>query len=464
MTMRSRAVDILEALMLRIEKPELIMPLFSPLLGCLRKIQGGLTQSLAEGKAFEARLRTFVAQKMCSKKISLVANGDEETSEGIADLVSSLIGDSKDSKNLVRRGTLLYDLSRSSSAPLRQLSQAVFLSVSRAVLHGDCEDAKQTICTGMGSLITQYFTKKNSKIPTAMIDDFASRFAAFVSSKLLPVLSSASSNGRTPFLRAEACRLISLLLKRYVHYPEDVQLAIKSHVPALMNNVASSIASLSNGESSASNDNGNSDDIKGHTRRDKKDGKSKRIRPAIQCARDIALLPVCASLFTDSTDEKKDDAPTKGKKGKKSDGGSSSKQTHFAALDGLKLVVSQVQGGEVAAQTMKSLLALTGETPTVNTIKNDANRDKNEANGYNAGYTGNKKQKNHTGTMDETLDKAEQRMLAQRAHEDGESTGTGHNNEDSNGSLKKNKKQKKGDKIQTETNKRKSVGLTPWHS
>ena len=161
--------------MTRVDQPELIMPLYPPLLVCLRKIQAGLTQSLPEGRAFESRLRAFVAQKMCSKKVTLSSHGDEETSEGIAELVEALVGASKaegDNKVSVKKGTLAHDLSKSQSAPLRQLAHVVFVSITRGVLAGDCEAAKTHVAGAASHLIAQYFQQKNSKIPSGLVDDF----------------------------------------------------------------------------------------------------------------------------------------------------------------------------------------------------------------------------------------------------------------------------------------------------
>ena len=75
---RSRALDILESLLNRVDSAELLMPILPPLLVCVRKLQTGLIQSLQEGRAFEERLRVYIESKFCKKRMSLVTEGDKE--------------------------------------------------------------------------------------------------------------------------------------------------------------------------------------------------------------------------------------------------------------------------------------------------------------------------------------------------------------------------------------------------
>ena len=80
---RSRALDILESLLNRVDSAELLVPIFPPLLVCVRKLQTGLIQNLHEGRAFEERLRTYIEGKFCKKRFSLIGEGDEEVEEGV---------------------------------------------------------------------------------------------------------------------------------------------------------------------------------------------------------------------------------------------------------------------------------------------------------------------------------------------------------------------------------------------
>ena len=485
MTMRSRAVDILEALMTRVDQPELIMPLYPPLLVCLRKTQVGLTQSLPEGRAFESRLRTFVTQKMCSKKISLATHGDEDTSEGIAELVEALVGASTvDGKVVVKKGTLVHDLSKSHSAPLRQLAHVVFVSICRGVLAGDCTAAKTHMASAVSYLCSQYFQQKNSKIPSALVDDIFNRFPAFAAQHSLKVLGKASGDGRTPFLRAEACRQMSVLLKRFAQYDESAQAAVAAQVPSLMTRVAGAITSLSGGAEGSKS----------------KDAKNKRLRPALQCAKDLAALPVCAALASAKAGagDKKKQTPKKGKKGAAAveSAGNGDSGDFLANLQALKAAVQASAGGDVASNAMRALLAVTGEAPeekektpkknkgTPSKDKDNKDASKGEKGGANTAGDGNgstpnpksKKQKvgqDAFGKLSDSaaLDKAEQRLLGQRAAEaeaDADGNGVGEESSSKRGGKGKGDKGKgdkdKDGKVTTETKKRKVEGQTPWHA
>jgi hypothetical protein len=62
---RSRAIDILEVFLHRNENALLVLPMFRPLLFCLKKVTASsLSKSLQEGRAFQQRLRSLIEAKV----------------------------------------------------------------------------------------------------------------------------------------------------------------------------------------------------------------------------------------------------------------------------------------------------------------------------------------------------------------------------------------------------------------
>ena len=202
---RSRALDILESLLNRVDSAELLVPIFPPLLVCVRKLQTGLIQNLHEGRAFEERLRTFIEGKLCKKRFSLIGEGDEEVEEGISELIQGLCV------------SLSADVTSAVSVPLRRMAQTVLLCFTRAVLGGDVEAAKESLGHCYTALCRLYFSKKNSRVNSQLFDEVVARFPEFSTEHLLEEFITAigSKDTKGPFLRTEGCRLAMLVLRRF---------------------------------------------------------------------------------------------------------------------------------------------------------------------------------------------------------------------------------------------------------
>ena len=62
----------------RIEAPELLLPLFAPLLRALRRLQAPGARQLQEARALEQRVRALLEQRLCKKKLAFDPAGDDE--------------------------------------------------------------------------------------------------------------------------------------------------------------------------------------------------------------------------------------------------------------------------------------------------------------------------------------------------------------------------------------------------
>ncbi len=258
---RSRAIDILDAVLARVELPELLVPLLPPLLMCARNVQTGLTSSLAEGRAFESRLRGVIDQRICKKKFALSHFGDKETEEGILEMVNGLCTQ------------LNVDID-SPSPSLRQLAQRTLLSLTRGVGLGDCDAAKDALGNTHKQLIHKYFYHKKSRIGAAMFDEAAQRFPDIAVSSYAAECAAGCETASSPFLRAEASRLLLAMVRRFGALNETSKDALKAAAPIAFASLAAAFSSFGSSESTA--------------------GSAKRLKPFMQCIRELCILPICA--------------------------------------------------------------------------------------------------------------------------------------------------------------------------
>ncbi len=263
---RSRAIDILEAVLTRVEAPELLMPLLSPLMLCLRRIQAGLTQNLAEGRAFESRLRGFLDQRICRKHFVLSHFGDKETEEGIYDMVTSL------------SAQIRIDL-QSPYPSLRQMASVALLSLSRSTIGGDCVNAKQAIGQFIMQLLESYFKHKKSRLTAAIFEEHFNRFPDFFVPHCIRALGVGCSSATSTFLRAEACRILQLIVRRFNTLAEATRADVRQAVPSLLRHLAVALTQSTDNPAV--------------------DVNAKRVKPILQCLRDICLLPICVGKISE---------------------------------------------------------------------------------------------------------------------------------------------------------------------
>jgi hypothetical protein len=274
MTMRSRALDILESLVHRLEAPELLLRLFHPLLTCIRKIQSGLTQSLQEGRTFETRLRQFMEQRVSKKKFRLKHFGDSETEEGIKETLDILIE------------PLMADYG-STAIQLRRLSHNCLLCLTRASLGGDSESVKDKVGDYTNSLLKPYFEKKNSRINSSLFEELIARFPDFSMKYLYPTILRGAKEGKSNFLKIDACRLASLFYKRVSNLDESSKKLLDKYSVSTFDAFSTILTVLQeNGGEVAKN--GNTEPSSSILKSSKE--VVKKVKPILQVIREFATL------------------------------------------------------------------------------------------------------------------------------------------------------------------------------
>ena len=269
---RTRAIDILEAIVSRNSTTGYLMvPMFTPLLRCLKKCIGStFIRSLQEGRAFENRLKGLFEAKLCKEKFHLVSA--EETSEELCVEIDNLAAEG------IQYSAQLLN---STESVVRQVALSSFVALLRATVsttssrpafsEEDEEEkpAKEVLVTTLQSLFEDLFSKRNSRIPVKLFHDITERFPDYVCEHLLEAIANACSEAKTSFLRAEACKLINVFIKKFKSLSTTSQQAVISAVSKVSYAVSQNL--LTNVTESV-------------------DNKSKRLRPIMELSRDMLKL------------------------------------------------------------------------------------------------------------------------------------------------------------------------------
>ena len=214
---RSRAIDILEIFIHRNDDTSISLPMFYPLLYCLKKISNSsIAQSLQEGRSFEHRVRSVIENKLCKSKFSLNAT-EKEDSDVLIESTSELL-------------TFISKCIRSSSPSMRLTSTCCFLSVSRGIISGKMGDALSLLTSSFRTLVVEYLNKKNSRVPVKVIDEVYSRFPDFSTGSSLPDVIEGTESAPTSFLRADAFRMLGSILKRHQSLSQGSQQQLFNNV------------------------------------------------------------------------------------------------------------------------------------------------------------------------------------------------------------------------------------------
>jgi hypothetical protein len=328
---RSRALDILEALLVKADSAELLMPLLPPLLVCVRRLQSGLAQNLQEGQAFEERLRSFIETRLAKKHFVLLAEGDVEVEEGVVQLVLRVCDGLK------------IDLT-CSSMPMRRMAQAVLLCVTRACAGSDVPAAQTVLAECVKSLLSLYFSKKNARLSSALFDEFVTRYPDFTVMHLMPLFVSApaAEDTKGAFLRTEGVRYLSSTLRRFVSLSEASKAQVGSSVTAICVALGTFLASLvGDGGDAGAN--------------------AKRIKPVLQCVRELAQLPVCKGKIDELRNAGAATAAN-GKKGSKKNGKKEAAAAAGPSFD--DAAAALVSAVEKAAAAGNSQQQQSSNTPT----------------------------------------------------------------------------------------------------
>jgi hypothetical protein len=166
--------------------------------------------------------------QISKKKVQIAIAGDEEHDENLSVELTALL-------------TLLNKDLNSNLVPLRQVSHSCYVLIARAVIGGDSDRAKGVLAQSIETLFTDYSGKKNSRIPAKLFDDLVQRFPDFAVSALLRQLVHACVNAKTAYLRADSCRLLGELLKRYKALSEPSQTSVQGHTGDIVASIVSTL-------------------------------------------------------------------------------------------------------------------------------------------------------------------------------------------------------------------------------
>lgn len=302
---QTRAVDILEVLINRTDNANYLVPLFRPLFSCLKKIQASsMLQNTPEGKAFEMRLRVLIDTKLCKKRILICPRPESVTKDD--ELQSNLRKRNCEQKNkstidecddddeendvdlVEETGAALsacISHLRSPYAPLRTVSHSAVFALLRVALSPEFSvKTKEILSTQLSESLNEIVSKKNTRLSIKLIEDMLQRFPEFTIASLFSNMLQATTRAVTPFLRSEMFRLVGGTLKRFRTLSSVAQYVLTASVPVLVDQIISSLSQDSLNTVSGAVAGGETLTHK------TKDNRVKRLRPIINCTRDLVHM------------------------------------------------------------------------------------------------------------------------------------------------------------------------------
>jgi hypothetical protein len=268
---RTRAIDILEAIISKNSASSVLVPMIAPLLQCIRRVSSStLIGSMQEGRAFLGRLRAVFESRICKEKFHLTV-GQEDTASAV-DAIEFTGG-----------------LLSSADATVRQLAMSAFLTLLRASSSSEGGTvvvmAESPALQALSSILATNFdlcaSKKSSRVPFKLFEEVVNRYTDFAVQSLLPRLVIACASARTPYIRSESSRLVSVLVKRSKALSKEGQAMLMQYVGPILTSLAVSLDPPT--EISLDNELGVSKAAPGAV----VDQKSKRLRPVLELVRDV---------------------------------------------------------------------------------------------------------------------------------------------------------------------------------
>jgi hypothetical protein len=258
---RTRVIDILEVIIQKCDKSEQLLPMFLPLLICLRKVQSStFTQSLQEGRAFEQRLRILISEKLNQKRFHLISEGNMEDDEGLLIQVELLLKENFKSLTSILLNT-------------RQLALANILSISRSIISGDSLSCKELLSKQLVKAFENFSSKKNSRINPKLFDEMLTRFTDFSIPSLLPYITKSCNSGKTIFLRSESFRMLCSILRKHANLPSYIVIinSLTFITNAIIKGLTTSIGTESDNNK-------------------EKEMQTKRLKPVLLCSKELSLI------------------------------------------------------------------------------------------------------------------------------------------------------------------------------
>ena len=152
-----------------------------------------------EARAFDSKLRTLIETRICKSKLRCKekSQGSEFGFELPADLIE-----------------LLKSCARSSIPSLQQLATSCILSLVRICSVTQSSSMIAPVATLLKGLSLDFFSKKKGLSNSKLFDEVILRYQDLAAVALSESLVSGMMHGASPFLKTEAFRLLSSILKK----------------------------------------------------------------------------------------------------------------------------------------------------------------------------------------------------------------------------------------------------------
>ena len=190
---------------------------------------------------------------------------------------------------------LSFSLLSNAKPNLRQLSAVVILCIMKSAVSPLCPEFYSPLKDLLSDMLQKVFDecmeKRNNRITLKFFEDCLVRCPEFTIRTLLSRLVRGTVGGKTPYLRSECCRLISMIVKKKESQFEEKNLSdfIIKECFHLAKNIGDAL-------SSSSTETG--------TSRKDSDNRTKRIKPILLCIKDLSIL--LKSQKTSKTANKRD--------------------------------------------------------------------------------------------------------------------------------------------------------------
>ena len=241
----------------RIDSVDTLLSLLTDTLACLRTLQQPGNLAIPEGRQMEVRLRLFLEQKLLRKSF---------TAQGSA-------GDSAESLEIVEALQKLFDTLReyikSPQAALHPAARLSLLTLSKMASVSKSAPLRAKCVGVLLELQSMYFDKKRVLGTYGpFVEEVFTKMGDFAVAELLPALVQAIGSAKSHFLKSEACRILSALLRQSKGLKEESRVLVLRHCPEALRHIAAALTALG----------------------DKGTALAKLARPLLNCAKDLLML------------------------------------------------------------------------------------------------------------------------------------------------------------------------------
>ena len=207
----------------------IIIPLFRPLLFCLKKVTtSSLCQNIQEGRTFQQRLKVVIESKLCKLKFTL-PNTENESETELNQFITNTIISTIDYCN---------KLLNSPDAMLRQISYQCYLCIVRSIIVGNNMQLKTFFNTHYNEILVNYFKHKNHKLNNKIINEIITRYTDYILPIIFETIINAMLTSKTEYLQNETFRLINfILINKFSSLNDNNKIFVLNFTPKVLQNV-----------------------------------------------------------------------------------------------------------------------------------------------------------------------------------------------------------------------------------